>query len=179
MSEADEKRDRVLKAALECRIELLAYARSLLGSYSAADDVVQEAMLVVTRKFDTFKEGTSMMAWCRAMVRIEILRLNERRQKEQSLVRRLLHDSIDAAFEEFQETHRNDEADTWLEALVKCVERVPDRGRQVLNARFVDNLGYQEIGERVGMSLEAVRKTLFRLKKQVRTCVEKKLRGAQ
>ena len=44
MDSPDQKRDRVLKAALACRVELMAYARSLTGNYSAADDVVQEAI---------------------------------------------------------------------------------------------------------------------------------------
>ena len=58
-------------------------------------------------------------------------------------------------------------------------ERVPDRGRRVLTARFVDDLSYKQIGERVGISLEGVRKALFRLKRQVRSCVEARLGGAQ
>ncbi len=179
MNQPEAKRDRVLKLALECRVGLLAYARSLLGSYSQADDVVQEAMLVVTTKYEEFEEGTSMLAWCRSIVRIEVLREKQRQQSDRSLARRLLDDAVDAAFEEFQETQRSYGADTWREALERCLQRIPDRGRQVLDARFADGLGYQQIGERVGMSLEAVRKALFRLKKQVRTCVETSARGAQ
>ena len=34
MGESNTKRDRVLKEALECRVELIAYARSLLGNFS-------------------------------------------------------------------------------------------------------------------------------------------------
>jgi DNA-directed RNA polymerase specialized sigma24 family protein len=49
----------------------------------------------------------------------------------------------------------------------------------VLQARFVDELSYQQIGQQVGMSLEAVRKALFRLKKQVRLCVETSRESAQ
>jgi len=49
----------------------------------------------------------------------------------------------------------------------------------VLKARFVDELSYLHIAQRVGMTLEAVRKALYRLKKQVRSCVETRLRGAQ
>ena len=56
MDSPDEKRDRVVKAALECRTELIAYARSLLGNYAAAEDVLQEAMLVVVKKYDQFHE---------------------------------------------------------------------------------------------------------------------------
>jgi RNA polymerase sigma factor (sigma-70 family) len=59
------------------------------------------------------------------------------------------------------------------------LERVPERGQGVLRARFADELSYQQIGERLGMTIEAVRKALFRLKGQVKSCVETSLRAAQ
>ncbi|QDT59349.1 ECF RNA polymerase sigma factor SigR [Stieleria bergensis] len=179
MDNADDKRYRALKAALECRTELLAYARSLLGHYATADDVVQEAMLVVVKKYDQFQEGTSMLAWCRSIVRIEVMRAKQRRQRERTLADRLLDDAIDAAFDEFQTARRHDEVESWREALRCCLERVPERGQGVLRARFADELSYQQIGERIGMTIEAVRKALFRLKKQVRSCVETSLREVQ
>ena len=179
MDNADDKRDCVLKAALDCRTELVAYARSLLGNYAAADDVWQEAMLVVVKKHDQFQEGTSMLAWCRSIVRIEVMRAKQRRQRERTLVDRLLDDAIDAAFDEFQSARRHDETESWREALRRCLERVPERSQGVLRARFADELSYQQIGDRLGMTIEAVRKALFRLKKQVRSCVETSLRDAQ
>lgn len=179
MDNSEAKRDRVLREALGCRVELMAYARAVLGNYAAAEDVIQEAMLVVLRKFDQFKEGTSMLAWCRAIVRLEVLRANQRRRREQTLAERLLDDAIDATFDEFQKARRRDDADSQREALEHCLRRVSQRGRRVLVARFVDELSYQQIGQRVGMTLEAVRKALFRAKKQVRACVETCLGGAE
>ncbi len=168
-----------MKAALDCRTELIAYARSLLGNYAAADDVLQEALLVVFKKFDQFREGTSMLAWCRSIVRIEVLRAKQRQQRERTIAERLLDDAIDAAFDEFQTSRRHDDAESWRDALRGCLDRVPQRGQSVLRARFADESSYQQIGERLGMTIEAVRKTLFRLKKQVRSCVETSLRSAQ
>ena len=179
MDDTDAKRDRVLKEALECRVELVAYARSLLGNYTAAEDAVQEAMLVVVKKFDQFREGTSVLAWCRAIVRLEVLRAKQQRQRERTLAERLLDDAVDAAFDEFQTARRRDDREAWHGALERCLGRVAERGRRVLKARFVDELSYQQIAERVGMTLEAVRKALFRVKKQVRSCVETSLRDAQ
>ncbi|MCH8148761.1 MAG: sigma-70 family RNA polymerase sigma factor [Planctomycetes bacterium] len=169
----------MLKAALQYRSELIAYARSLLGDYAAAEDAVQEAMLVVVKKFDQFQEGTSMPAWCRSIVRLEVLRMKQKRQRERTLAERLLDDAIDAAFDEFQTARRRDDEEPWREALDHCLRGVPEQGQGVLKARFVDELSYQQIGERVGMTIEAVRKALFRLKKQVRYCVETSLRAAQ
>lgn len=179
MDDSEAKRDRVLKEAFGCRVELVSYARAVLGNYTGAEDVVQEAMLVVVRKFDQFKEGTSILAWCRSIVRLEVLRMKQKRQREQTLAERLLDDAIDAAFDEFQTAQRHDVTDIWRQALEPCLEKVPERGRHVLKARFVEELSYQQIGVRVGMTLEAVRKALFRLKKQVRLCVETSLRTEQ
>ena len=178
MDDSVIKRDRVLKEALQCRIELVAYARSLLGNYTAAEDVVQEAFLVVMKKFDQFQEGTSMLTWCRSIVRVVILRMNQQGRREQTLADRLLEDAIVGAFDEFQ-TARNDDTEAWQQALKRCLERVPQRAHSVLKARFADELSYRQIGKRLGMTLEAVRKALFRYKKQVRSCVETSLRGAQ
>ena len=60
----------------------MTYARALLGNYAAAEDAVQEAMLVVVAKHDQFEEGTSVLAWCRSIVRIEVLRAKQRHQRE-------------------------------------------------------------------------------------------------
>ncbi len=172
MDDSDVKRDRVFSEVLKHRVELTAYARSLLGSHALAEDAVQQAMLVALKKFDQYQEGTSALAWCRAIVRLEVLRLKQERQREQTLAQRLLDDAIHAAFEEFQSSQSHHESESWREALEACLQRLPARGREVLRFRFVDELSYQQIAERLGMTLEAVRKSLFRLKKQVRACVE-------
>jgi len=179
MTDSDTKRELLLKEAFQYRTELLAYARSLLGSYVAAEDAVQEAMLVVVRKSDQFEAGTSMLAWCRSIVRLEVLRARQKLRREQSLTDKLLDDAVDAAFEEFQAKNAHDAARFSSDALAHCLQQVSERGRSIMKARFIDELSYEQIGLHIGMTLEAVRKMLFRVKKQVRDCVEANLRGAQ
>lgn len=174
-----EQRERILRSALECREELVTYARVLLGNYSTAEDVVQEAMLVVVAKYDQFEEGTSILAWCRSIVRIEVLRAKQRHQRDRTLAQKVLDEAVNAAFEEFQSTRTTHERDLRRNALAQCVEQISDRSKRVLESRFIDGLGYGQIGERLSMSIEAVRKALFRVKKQLRDCVETRLRAAQ
>ncbi|QDV47482.1 RNA polymerase sigma factor [Stieleria neptunia] len=176
MTGSDEHREQVLRAAFELREHLLAYARSLLGNYAAAEDAVQEAFLVVVKKHENFQEGTSLLAWCRAIVRIEVLKAKDRYHRDRSLIERVLDDSVDAAFEEFQKSRSQMDADRRRDALADCVEMLSEQAQGVLQARMADELGYPQIGERLSMSIEAVRKSLFRSKKQVRECVESKLR---
>ena len=78
MDDHESKKDRVVHAASGCRTELLTSARSLLGNFAAAEDAVQEALIVVMNKYDQFQEGTSILAWCRSIGRLEVLRAKRR-----------------------------------------------------------------------------------------------------
>ncbi|MBA62880.1 MAG: hypothetical protein CMJ76_11000 [Planctomycetaceae bacterium] len=172
MSKTNDKRDRVVKDAMGFRVELVAYARSLVGEYALAEDVVQQAFLVIFDKYEQFQEGTSILAWCRAIVRIEVFRLKDRQHRERTLASRLLDDAITAAYEEFQTQRRSDEMESWRFALRNCLSRISERARDVMRARFVDGLGYQQIADQLGMTIEAVRKSLYRHKQKIRSCVE-------
>ena len=178
MGDHENKKDRVVHAAFGYRTELLTYARSLLGNFAAAEDAVQEAMIVVMNKYDQFQEGTSILAWCRSIVRLEVLRAKRRYHQDMSLAQRLLDDAIDAAFDEFQIQRRHDESTSRRDAIQHCLKKITDRGRAVLKSRFTDELGYKQIGDQLGMTVEAVRTALFRTKKQLHSCVESRLRVA-
>ena len=70
-----------------------------MGNYAAAEDAVQEAFLVVVKKHENFQEGALLLAWCRAIVRIEVLKAKDRYHRDRSLIERVLDDSVDAAFQ--------------------------------------------------------------------------------
>lgn len=178
-SQEEEKRDRVVKQAFECRVQLIAYAYALLGDYSTADDAVQDAMLTVVRKYDQFTEGTSIMAWCRSIVRLEVLRIRQKQHRDRTLVARLLEDSIGQAFNEYDSVDFANQDAQRRKALVKCLGKLTQQGRLVLQGRFAESLSYAQIGKKVGMSLEAVRKSLYRQKKQLRNCVELNARNVE
>ena len=178
-SQEEEKRDRVVKQAFECRVQLIAYAYALLGDYSTADDAVQDAMLTVVKKYDQFTEGTSIMAWCRSIVRLEVLRIRQKQHRDRTLVARLLEDSIGQAFDEYGSVDFTNQDAQRRKALVRCLGKLTQQGRLVLQGRFAESLSYAQIGKKVGMSLEAVRKSLYRQKKQLRNCVELNVRNVE
>jgi RNA polymerase sigma-70 factor (ECF subfamily) len=175
----EEKRDRIVKLAFECRVQLTAYAYALLGDYSTADDAVQDAMLTVVKKYDQFTEGTSIMAWCRSIVRLETLRIKHKHHKDRTIAMRLLEDSIDSAFDEFLLADQPSQGELRRKALIKCLGNLTNQGRQILQSRFAESLSYEQIGIKIGMSLEAVRKSLYRQKKQLRDCVEINVRNVE
>ena len=166
MSDLDS-RDRLLKAALTCQSALVAYAHAMLADYAAAEDVVQNTFLVVARKYGEFEEGTSILAWCRGIVRLEILSHLRERRREPTVEDRLLQDAMDAAFV----AHQSVEAGPRADHLRDCLARLTGRARDLIRLRYEENAKYEQIAEALKMGLEAVRKGLFRTKHQLRECV--------
>ena len=166
MSDFDS-RDRVLKAALTCQSALVAYAHALLADYASAEDVVQNAFLVVARKHEDFAEGSSMLAWCRGIVRLEIMSHLRKRRREPAVEDRILNDAMEAAFE----AHQSNESGPRGDHLRGCLGKLNGRARDLIRLRYEENTNYEQIGVALKMGLEAVRKGLLRTKQQLRECV--------
>ena len=162
-----ESRDRALKAALICQPALVAYAHALLADYAAAEDVVQNAFLVVARRHEDFAEGTSMLAWCRGIVRMEILTHLRKRRREPTVEDRILNDAMEAAFDAHPSTELGPRADH----LHGCLAKLSGRARDLIRLRYEENAGYEQIGMALKMHIEAVRKGLLRTKQELRACV--------
>jgi RNA polymerase sigma-70 factor, ECF subfamily len=169
--DGESKADRILREAFRQRMALLAYAQAMLRDPGAAEDVVQEAYLVAVKKAEQFEEGTSVLSWCKAIVRLEILKHRSRRHAESKVVQQLLDDAIDTAFEKFQQADTAD-ADEQRHRLKDCLQLLTSRSQQVVAARFRDNLSYQDVADKFEMHIEAVRKLLYRAKQQLRKCME-------
>ena len=169
------KRDRVLKEALACQPALTAYAHSILCDFPAAQDVVQNAYVVLAGKFDDFEEGTSIMAWCRTIVRLQALAYIRKNRREQLVEDRILLEAMDAAFEARQ---TSGETSVRLDCLRECLQQLPERGREMIRLRYQDKAAYQQMAESLGMTLEAIRKSLYRTKQQLAKCVRLRMEAA-
>ena len=108
-----------------------------------------------------------MIAWCRGIVRLEIMSHLRKRWREPAVEDRILNDAMEAAFE----AHQSDESVPRADHLRGCLEKLNGRARDLIRLRFEENTNYEQIGVALKMGLEAVRKGLLRTKQQLRECV--------
>src|SRR5689334_22833415 len=66
--------------------QLYAYILTLLADTEAADDVLQEANLVLCRKADEFSEGTNFDAWAFRIARMQCLAYWKVRSRDRLVV---------------------------------------------------------------------------------------------
>lgn len=167
----NQRRDQIVGEAFACRHSLLAYAYGSLGDYAQAEDVVQNTYLVVMNKYEDFREGTSMLAWCRSIVRLKVLEVLRERKRLVATEDSQLQDAISKAFIEEQEAESSALRMERIERLKKCLGRLTPRFRDLLKASLRPRSSYEQLALASGMTVEAVRKGLYRSRQTLRECV--------
>jgi RNA polymerase sigma-70 factor (ECF subfamily) len=145
------------------------FIASLCGDLVLAEDILQEAFLVVTARADDFELGTDFLAWARAIVRLktkEHLRA-QRRDRGALSVEALA--AVESAFPD---------ADAWQtqrEALHRCLQRLTPAQRRLAELAYREGLGAAGIAERLAQSANVVHVALSKLRRALRECVLSRL----
>jgi RNA polymerase sigma-70 factor (ECF subfamily) len=117
------------------------------------EDVVQEVLLAVHLKRDTWNAGSPILPWIHAIARHKLVDALRRRGRR-------LHVSID----DIAESLLAEEPAPALapDTLDRFVQRLPERQRDVVRAVAIEGASIREAAERLGMSEGAVRVALHR-----------------
>jgi RNA polymerase sigma-70 factor (ECF subfamily) len=146
------------RAALEA---LLAHAETLLRPFAtlmlrdadAADDVLQEALLIIYRKLATLREPRAFAAWARRIASREIFRaLRGRRAHEQ------LHDELPPELPDGAALP--EPPDGLMQRLPALLERVSPASRAVLALHYLDDLSLDEIAAVLDLPVGTVKSRL-------------------
>lgn len=134
------------------------------------DELAHEAFIFAFRKIADFQPGTSLRAWLRAiawnLVRSEL----QRYAREQANLSKF---EIARHAEWAQQNREADGGE--IEALQGCLERVPDGTRRLLAMKSTEQRSTEEMAGVLGRSLEWIRITLFRVRSELRRCIEGKI----
>ncbi len=161
------KHDRFLKLYLTVQSDLLAYILCMGVDPASAEDVLQDAAMIMMRKLDRFKEGTNFRAWAYAVVRFEILKKREWQAKQPLRLGEEALDHLESlASDENEEPVR-------LQALSHCMRLLPVNARRLVNMRFESNLDSAAIARRLKRPVDSIYTTLSRIRKTLQDCILK------
>jgi RNA polymerase sigma-70 factor (ECF subfamily) len=169
---SDEKYERFLKLYQANQDRIFRFIVTLLPHYSAAEDMMQDTMLVMWRKFDQFEEGTNFAAWG-----TQIARFNITKYYRSSNVVGIRFD--DTALNQILEQKAGFEPveNRYLEALEGCVRQLQGASRDLLSLRYNDNMRITDIAVKIGKPLNAIYKHFSRIHHSLYECIERKLKA--
>lgn len=149
---------------------LFGYIFTLLPNRQAAEDVLQEASLVICEKFSEFQKGTDFVAWAYQIAYWEVRRARQKYARSKLVFG---DDALQAVAELAVEMAP--EIDSRQEALQDCLKKLHPRDREFILLRYERGHGVEEAAKRAGRSMFAAYKALARIRKLLFDCVSNKL----
>ena len=148
---------------LPLRDKLFRIAFCITRSREEAEDVVQDVMLKVWDRSETWKEVDSTEAYCCRMARnISLGRLALKGNHTEELNGQQV--SVGRA----DLPNERVEKEESLGMLRKLIARLPEAQRMVVQLRDVEGMSYQEIARVLEVSEEWVKVNLFRARKEIK-----------
>lgn len=166
-------RDEIVKGAFQHREALLSYAFALLRDWVRAEDVVQDAFIVVMNKWAEFRPGTSLFLWVRQIVHfksLEALRAKKMSPVEEELLSRVaasMQRGVDEQIANVQRLRRL--------ALQRCMAHLDARSAGLLSGFYTQSMSCETLAQVQRRSVNAIRLSLSRLRKQLHDCVLRRM----
>jgi RNA polymerase sigma-70 factor (ECF subfamily) len=136
---------------------IVAIAFSQLSDRPLAEDAAQEALFVAYRDLSKLKNANRFGRWLTGICRNIAIDMAKARKKEALIST----DDCDLVPKE------HNKQDDHVEAVKKIIAELPVKVREIINLRFYNQMSYQEIGNLLGISQQAVNGRLRRAKKMV------------
>jgi RNA polymerase sigma-70 factor, ECF subfamily len=143
------------------------FVRSLFPATQHADEILQETSLVLWRKFADFEDGTDFLAWALTIARFEALKFRRKLARDRHVFSPELLATLaeEAATEiELRQEERR--------ALEQCIQKLPQKQRDLIRAAYVPGVTIKEVAERVGRSATSLYKVLNRLRLLLLKCIQ-------
>ncbi len=107
------------------------YILSLVPNFSDADDIMQETITVMWRKFESFQVGTDFVSWGLKVAYYCILNYRKQKEKEKFVFSEDLFRQISEIAKEKQS-----ETDDRIKYLRRCIEKLQSADQRFLKARY-------------------------------------------
>ena len=155
-----------------------AFVCTLVVDRADVEDVLQETNLALWKMADQFEPGTDFVAWACRIAYLRVLRQRSaakrlRIQLSDAVMGTLVMEMLDAnrldslvAAEDFSRRQQ---------ALVKCLDELPERHRTMLRQHYEDGISLTDLGAPIGRNRRAVAQLFLRLRAALRSCIRRRL----
>lgn len=157
----------------EAFAEVVAQSQQRLRAYIAfrapdselVDEIAQQAYITAYQKLGEYSQGTSFLGWIKQIALNHLRNELRRRQRAQAPTERLAgllaeDPAADAGL------------DDHLVRLERCLARLGEEGRRLLDLRYREGLSPLELAARLGRQAGSIRVTLTRLRQTLLECMQ-------
>ena len=172
MSDSD-RQERVVRYLASTQERLLRYVYVLFPDWDGAQEIVQNTHVVVWKKSAEFESDSEddFFRWIKRIGYFEVKKYVEQQQKKPAMLGdallRLIADEMD---------EMDGELELQREALATCIDKLPPRNQELLRLRYWHADSIADLSNRLGRSVEALYKSLQRIRRSLLECIERESR---
>lgn len=151
--------------------KLRRYLLIICPNQLAREDILQETNRVLLQKRDKFTIGTNFGAWARRIAQLQLMSyLKQRKSKSWLSFDSELVQLLAGTVEE-----HDDPADRIKEMLSACLLELSEADRVLIKLKYEQELSLREINKLTGRSEGGIKQALFRIRKSLGDCIQRKM----
>lgn len=149
---------------------IFAYILAMVPNHSEAEDILQDTLTIMWRKFDEFERGSNFVAWGIAIAKYGILKY----RRSTNAPKLQLDDDVLGLVEK-QSGGMFEKLDDRMDALKNCIKKLSDKERTYLDMRYRQGLSFRRIAAPIGLTSAGVFKALSQIHCKLMRCINKSL----
>ena len=149
---------------------VFSFVLAMVQNTADAEDVVQRASMTMWRCFDQYQPGTNFRNWAFQVAKNTALNQLTKRRRD----RHVFSEKLVALLADESE-ERADQLDARRRALDFCVEKLPTTEGELLARCYAEGTTIRSFAEQAGDTPNKIYKRVNRIRRQLRTCIERQL----
>lgn len=157
-----------IKEFTKVQRRLYLFVLSQVPSPVDAEEILQEANVVLWKKHSTYESNTNFFAWAAQIARFEILKHRRRHARSKLTFSDEFLEAVAADVEE-----RSEVLEARRYALKQCLEKLKPNDRELIELRYRSSDDGKEIAEKLGRPANSVYQSIGRIRKVLMECIER------
>jgi RNA polymerase sigma-70 factor (ECF subfamily) len=161
--------DRLLRLLLMHRGMLLGYILSIVRDFHLAEDIFQDASLVILNKGLMLTDEAGFAPWARKVVRLNAMNALRKRNKSPDLLEPEMLDLLET---EWCKDARPEQS---MLALRHCIQQLSTKAQRLIELRYVAGLPGSTLASRLNQPPNTIYVALSRIYRTLSACVKNRL----
>ncbi len=168
-----EQHEQFTRLLIQHEPELMRCILIAVPNRSDARDILQECSVSLWNKFGNFDLERAFVPWALGFARIEIRRFLRKSAHRNQLTER--------AAELLLEDHKmaTPELDHRKNHLQDCIDLLSQRQKEMVDGYYRMEYSVSDLSQRSSQTVDAIYKSLQRIRRSLHDCVESRIRGAE
>jgi RNA polymerase sigma-70 factor (ECF subfamily) len=160
--------ERFLSLLMTNQKRIYAFVLAMVPNQINAEDILQETVTEMWKKFGDYEVGTNFVAWACTIAKYKILQF---RRKQGTSKLKFSDELIDLLQPQSEEVMHSME--DRIDSIKRCIKKLSKKDILLIRMRYEQDCAVKTIALRAGKSLQSVYQNLNRIHKMLLRCVER------